>query len=65
MCDNCGTLFSVNARGWTEYTVKSNVNNSFNHGAVTKHMGPECQPLDGKVPTPRLELTEHERARDE
>ena len=61
MCDNCGALFSVNARGWTEYTVKTNVYNTVNHGAITKHMGPECQPLDGKTPTPRVEVPVEDR----
>lgn len=58
MCDNCGNIFSVNAKGWTEYTVKVNQFNAVNHGAQTRHMGPECQPLEGTTPRPRVEPLE-------
>jgi hypothetical protein len=45
MCDNCGELFSVNARGWRQFTENGDspeFHNVYNHGAMTKHIGPCC-----------------------
>ncbi len=60
MCDNCGNLFSVNEDNWTEYTKKTSVHNTYNHGAQTMHMGPCCNGNSGTVVRPRVMLTELE-----
>lgn len=53
MCDNCGDLFSVNEKGWRQFTESGDTpeyHNVFNHGAMTKHIGPCCNKA---VQTPR------------
>jgi hypothetical protein len=60
MCDNCGNLFSVNEKGWTEVTIRSSSNNAYNHGAETKHMGPCCAPVTGSTVRPRVAIEKGE-----
>lgn len=55
MCDNCGNVFSVNEQGWREFTEQTNEsNNSYNHGARTRHIGPYCNLGQGGVVRPRV-----------
>lgn len=57
MCDNCGNLFSVNEPGWRQFTEQYNgdsgtygtYNNVHNHGAITKHIGSCCRPVDERI----------------
>lgn len=68
MCDNCGNVFSVNETGWREYTETQNAgdsrnsafNNSHNHGAVTRHIGPCCNGNGVAVVRPRIAMQELE-----
>lgn len=63
MCDNCGEMFSVNQNGWKEFKEEWNhdretfhiFNNSHNHGAITRHIGPCCS-LVGGTPKPRIAI---------
>lgn len=58
MCDSCGNLFSVNQRGWKEFTERGDgaeYNNAWNHGAMTRHIGPCCG-FQGQTVTPRIAL---------
>lgn len=56
MCDNCGNIFSVNDRGWRQFTESGDgpeYHNAHNHGAMTKHIGPCCNKAVG-TPRPKM-----------
>lgn len=58
MCDNCGEMFSVNQSGWRQFTEHGDgpeYNNAWNHGALTRHIGPCCN-LTAMQPKPRIAL---------
>lgn len=59
MCDSCGQIFSVNQRGWRQFTEHGGqgetFNNAHNHGAQTRHIGPCCNFQDSGV-VPRVAL---------
>jgi hypothetical protein len=58
MCDNCGTIFSVNAQGWTEYTKRTTLqDHPFNHGMEQVHMCVDCSGTPAGV-KPRLPAIE-------
>jgi hypothetical protein len=44
MCDSCGNIFSVNQKGWKEYTetISSLESNPYNVGKRQQHVGPCC-----------------------
>lgn len=65
MCDNCGELFSVNAKGWSAVTVTKSVFNEHNHGAETRHMGPCCAIQEGGPIKPRLALENRQKTDEE
>lgn len=59
MCDNCGDIFSVNQKGWRQFTESGDTaeyHNVFNHGAMTKHIGPCCNSRTVQTPTPRVAI---------
>lgn len=63
MCDNCGNLFSVNQKGWRAFTEQWDgrgdrevYNNSHNHGAMTRHIGPCCNLTGENEVKPRLAI---------
>lgn len=69
MCDNCGTMFSVNQKGWRAFTEQWDgrgdreiYNNSHNHGAMTRHIGPCCNLSDSNEVKPRLSITDGKNA---
>lgn len=53
MCDNCGSLFSVNEQNWTSFQQKTNETNSYNQGYKEVDMGPCCTKKDGVMPVLR------------
>lgn len=62
MCDSCGEMFSVNQPGWREFSEQWNgkdnrelYNNAYNHGMMTRHVGPCCN-LTGQTVKPRLAI---------
>lgn len=66
MCDSCGNVFSANELGWKEFTEKGTgpvYNNPNNHGAVTRHLGPCCNPMSGGAALkPRIAIAPEEHA---
>jgi hypothetical protein len=64
MCDSCGEMFSVNAAGWRSFkedwdgdpSTRGIFNNSHNHGAIIRHVGPCCALIDQGI-KPRLAIT--------
>ena len=51
MCDNCGSMFSVNEKNWTTFQQKVSAGNvnSYNQGFKEVDMGPCCSAKDGAV----------------
>jgi hypothetical protein len=66
MCDNCGTIFSLNAPGWDSYTrnrtqVVPGNNQPVVIGTSTLHMCPKCNRGETGTLTPRLALPEGDK----
>jgi hypothetical protein len=55
MCDNCGELFSVNTKGWRQFSerIPASESNDYNQGVKLRHMGPCCA-LGDSVVKPNL-----------
>lgn len=70
MCDNaeCAQLFSVNERGWKEFTerIDAKDGNTFNHGMRIMHMCPDCAPQGSPANRlrPRVAMRELESPKD-